>query len=276
MARLLADRINRTNLTVLTGRALSTVAPGFAGRCCFIHLPKCAGTAVGHALRALCPLTERVEVVYARPSRRAAAMAFAGVDSVDAVHEDGPRSEELFRLREAQMLYAMSLEAKLIIGHCLFSPAVARFFGDAYRFVTVLRDPVQRVLSNYVDARSAGFVTEPFEEYLEGDVARRHATVNLRYFSGRSEIPWDAGEEALATAVDNLRRFALIGFTDDMEAFEAGFRRRFGAGLRVRHHRPARGAKPELTPAARRRLEEICALDRRIHEAARAIRDQER
>jgi hypothetical protein len=248
-------------------RALRSLRRPLAYNCCYMHVPKCAGTSVTDAIRSLCPLQRRVGMILARPSRRATALQ-AGRSEWN-IHEDGPESQAIFANLEQLMLYFMANDAPLVCGHFLFSELAHTAFGDRYRFVSVLRNPLDRLVSNYADARLGNYIDMPFATYLDSEVGWRHATVMLRYFSGQPVIPQEGIVDAMAVARGNLEKFALVGFTDRMPDFATGFASVFGARPRLHHMRPGRYEKPEIDRSARARMEQLCAGDLEFYEHAR-------
>lgn len=246
----------------------------FSGRqahalCCFMHIPKSGGTSLSEALHASVPLNQHIGVIAAIPTRRVAGVVFAGVDDPTVVHEDGARCEELFKLRELQLMVFMAEQNALIHGHFLFSQLAYEKFGGSYRYVSVLRDPIQRVVSNYRAARFENYFMGSFEEYLASDVGRRHAQVNLRYFSGMAEIPRGKETEALSIAKDNQDKFSLIGVIEDMNLFRSQYNDLFRTNLKIRHYNVARGDKVRLSSSEKASLERLCAEDLVLYERAR-------
>jgi hypothetical protein len=254
-------------LRLYAARALRSLGRPLAYNCCYMHVPKCAGTAVTDAMRSLCPLQKRVGMVLARPSRRATALQSGRPEW--NIHEDGPESQVIFAYREHLMLYFMADDAPLVCGHFLFSERAHTAFANRYRFVSVLRNPLDRLVSNYADARLGNYIDMPFSDYLDSEVGWRHATVMLRYFSGRAIVPPEGVADATAAAHANLEKFALVGFTDRMRDFAEGFGRVFGVPLRLHHMRPGRFEKPEIDRSARARMEKLCAGDLEFYEHAR-------
>lgn len=262
---------NMRRSRVYGGRLLRAVASKpLLRNCCFHHIPKSGGTSLSEALHAAVPFGRHIGEVPANTTRRAAAMFHAGQDDEQGFYDDGPRAAEVFALREQMLLAYMANDCALVHGHMLFSEKADRHFGDRYAYVTMLRDPAARVISNYRAAKRAGYVGGEFAAYLDTGIGRAHATHNLRYFSGRPLIAPGEEEAAIAEAKRTIDRFAVIGFVDAMEDFLDRFEAVFGARLAVGRYNVGKGEAIELSGDDRRRLDAACAADRVLHEYARA------
>lgn len=90
-------------------------------------------------------------------------------------------------------------------GHFLFDGPIFAHFRDDYRFITTMRDPVERMISHYTEELRNRYLTESFDAYLETNGAWRHATAQLRYFAGLPHVDPGDVEPALAAAKENLR-----------------------------------------------------------------------
>lgn len=242
---------------------------GLSQPCCFMHVPKSGGSSVNEALHALAPMDRHILSVPAIPTRRAMAISLNGVDDENAIHEDGPNSEPLFTFREQMVLTGMAHDDVLIHGHFLYSAKGHATFPQ-YQWITMLRDPLARVISNYKDARRAGFYDGTIDEYIESGIARRHAQLNLRYFSGTPEVPEGGEAAALQVALANLEKFAIIGFLDRIDLFKERFGEVFGAVPRIQHYNVGMKLSVDLTDAQRKTLEGFCAPDYEIFETARS------
>ncbi len=256
---------------VYGGRLISALANRpLRHNCCFYHIPKSGGTSLSEALHASVPVNRHIGEVPANTTRRAAAMLNAGKDDEAAYYDDGENCEAVFRLREGMLLAFMANDVSLAHGHVLFSHKADAHFGDRYRYVTMLRDPAARVVSNYRAAKGAGYVSEDFSEYLKGPVGRAHATHNRRYFSGRALISEEETPQAMKEAKAVIDKFAVIGFVDAMDDFLDRFEDVFGARLSVGRHNVGKSAIPDIGMTDKRRLDELCAPDQALHDYARA------
>ncbi|MEE2692631.1 MAG: hypothetical protein VX640_13935 [Pseudomonadota bacterium] len=238
--------------------------------CCFHHIPKSGGTSLSEALHAVVPLNRHIGEVPANTTRRAASIFYSGLDDEIAFYDDGDRGAEVFSLREKMLLAFMANDCALVHGHILFSQKADRHFGERYKYVTMLRDPVSRVISNYRAAQRAGYVCDEFSVYLNTRIGRAHATHNLRYFSGRAFVEEADAAAALIEAKAAIDRFAVIGFVDAMDDFVSRFEEVFGARLSIGRYNVGKSAPPEIAADERRRLEALCAADIELHEYAMA------
>lgn len=237
--------------------------------CCYMHIPKSGGSSVHEALRAVVPFNQQIGAIDAISTRRAAGVIYAGKNDITTVHEDGPRCSELFLLREHQLMTYMADKMPLVYGHFLFSEKVDKYFGSSYKYVTVLRDPVARVISNYRSAKFAKFITHDFDSYLDSDVACRHAQVNLRYFSGIADISSEDCSKVLERAKHNLEKFSVIGFVDELDTFTLKFREQFGVRPKIFHYNSAKGDRLSLTDQQFQKIEKLCRYDKELYEIAR-------
>ncbi|MEM9196993.1 MAG: hypothetical protein AAGD12_03990 [Pseudomonadota bacterium] len=256
-------------LHVYGRRALRCAAGGLDRPCLFVHLPKCGGTSLANALYATVPLHRPIAVVDAVSTRRAAAILAFGRDDPWLCHEDLDAGHHTFALRERLALSHMAQGMRLVHGHIPLTPRIARHFSTSYRIVTVLRDPVERAVSNFRMAVRAGLIGPDIDQWLASPLAQRHATAYLRYFSGSWQIAHRNEAAALARAEAALSRISLIGFLDEMPDFTRRFREMFGVSLALPHLNAAPDQAPPLSASQRARLEALCVPDLVLYAAAR-------
>lgn len=263
---------NTRRSRVYGGRLISALSNRpLKHNCCFYHIPKSGGTSLSEALHAIVPVYRHIGEVPANTTRRAASIMHTNIDDEKAFYDDGEKGEDVFRLREAMLLSFMANDVALTHGHVLFSHKADRHFGSRYKYITMLRDPADRVISNYRAARNAGYVSENFSEYLAGRIGRAHALHNLRYFSGRAQIPKEDIPNALKQAKEVINKFAVIGFVDAMDDFIARFEAVFGARLSIGRYNIGKTPALEISAEDKQRLDALCAPDRALHEYARAV-----
>jgi hypothetical protein len=239
--------------------------------CAFMHLPKCGGTSLSEGLYALIPLNLKIGILDAPSSRRALAMYYDQVDDVRLYHDEGDHAGRVAAFREQLLLMHMAHGCDLVHGHFLFSQAAWRHFGDRYKFITIMRDPIARTVSNYRMAVGAGTFVGDFDAFLTSAKGRRMALHNLRYFSGRADIAPDEEASAMAEAEANMKRFAVIGFIEQQDRFVDKFEAVFGSRPNIGHVNKAKSEDLSLTTAQRSALERLCAADITLFEQAKAL-----
>src|SRR5688572_32925304 len=87
-----------------------------------------------------------------------------------------------------------------------------------------------------------------------------------RLGSGASEAE---RSEAAARAIDNLKRFTIVGTLEHRDAFEHAIRQRYDIRTRMGHARnnPTYPRFAQQPPAVQDRLRELCQEDMMIYEA---------
>jgi hypothetical protein len=186
-------------------------------RIVFHHVPKCGGTSVGRALRRSYILSQGTVTPFESERAFEAAQDFRKRGAIGDVSD----------FREMMLLYMLYCDVRCVAAHIPFSEVAFEEFSGRYAFVTLLRDPVKRFISNYYwsHGRPAGVqhIAEPLEEFVLTKRARRLGSTYARYFSGAPAAEEFTGRHADA-AIQNLQRMHFVGFLDDMARFNKGMR----------------------------------------------------
>ena len=237
-------------------------------RIVFVHVPKCAGSAVRDSL---------YDAVY--PALLRSTRVYCEIDVVASVSAGKLLGLDAMTCREAVLIHALSDPfTRFIAGHIFANPAVVEQFSH-WKFVTVLREPTSRFISAYVFNRYRPFVPSKIEcnfaDFLETDRARLEGSRMTQYFSGMSERELEERPAAgIAAALQNLDRFLSVGFVDDLRNWERRISGALGRRVRIGHRntspKPDLRVELEQSPALRTRLEELCAIDREFYASARA------
>lgn len=235
-------------------------------RVVFHHVPKCGGTSVGRALRKRYILSQAT--VKPEESFRAFEIYTGRTDREDMLRD-------VVALRTQMMLYLMADDVRCVSLHVPFSPLARDAFGDTYKFITILRDPVARFISHYgwSYARDGAHarIEEPLDDFLDTPRAKRLGASYANYFAGLplgSDITSDA---AVQSAIANLNAFDVVGQLEDLPGFVSGIKKELGVSLRIGHeNRDGQVRKAhaiEITDAHRSRITELCAPDIAIWQA---------
>ena len=233
----------------------------------FHHVPKCGGTSVGRALRKKYILSQAT--VKPEESFRAFA-AFTEREDRDQLLID------VLDLREQMLLYWLFDDVRCVSAHVRFSETAYSQFKDRYKFITVLRDPVDRFISNYFwhagRPHETAFISEDFAGFLETPRARRLGASYVEYFCGLPKEMDITSDNAIRAAISNLDKFDVVGGLNHLDRFKARIREELGVRLRIGHENKMKQSKSTkkktITPELRRRAEEVCKPDIAVWRAA--------
>lgn len=175
---------------------------------------------------------------------------------------------------------------RLLKGHVLFG--LHRAVPNPSTYITLLRDPVERVISQYYYAKSRP------EHYLyarlnqEGmslyEYAARRTTPEISnqqtsLLAGLSTRKWDTmpTQDTLRQAQENLKtHFRVVGLTEQFDTSLLLLKRAFGWGMPFYLRENVTSEKPkgaEIEPRARELLAELNALDLELYAFARELFD---
>jgi len=232
-----------------------------ARRIAFFHPPKCGGTSVRKWLAS----------AFGRP---------AGLDPVAAeaaAHNIGVAAASE---REAILAYFVERrDTRFICGHFAYSRRAFAGHEGRFELITILRNPLSRVLSRfYHSGQGSHFpIKGELADWLQTNDARVAATVFTTMFVGDIErmrrlasgaSNSDVGDAAMQ-AIENLKRFTIVGTLERLGAFEQALRQRYGIRARIGHARnnPTYPRFAQQPPAVQDRLRELCQEDMMIYEA---------
>lgn len=151
-------------------------------------------------------------------------------------------------------------DIRCVVGAYQVTREIIEDRGRAWGFVTVLRDPVARFISNFFFAKREGYPASEvmdLDAFLETEDAATFGRSYLR-FLGTMDV-----DEARRT----LDRFHLVGRLEALEEFATGFAQAFGVQLEI----PTLNIGPPrqaIEPRQMERIKEICAPNRALYEHA--------
>ncbi len=234
----------------------------------FLHLPKCGGTSVDVAMR---------------NAYRGAAHATVHLDPHAADRAAAIAGERERPYRRRLLLYYMAEERnRYISGHFPYSEQARQAFGDEWHYITVLREPVSRWLSNYFYNKyktSSDFyrITAPIEEFIASERARSYGSNYVQNLTDDTATMDSDG--AVEQAIRNLQRFAVVGALERMDTFVSDCDTLLGVDLDVGHHRKnprtTSEQREEITEGALEQVRELCIPNTRVYNAALARIDEQ-
>ena len=231
----------------------------------FMHIPKTGGNSTIHALRKRYPFN--FFLVNAGDSLRAAKRK----------HGDNYKNfEQCYDLRESITVYAMEAGFKCIAGHVPYSRKIFEHSENKHLLMTILRDPVQRFIYKYLyNVHKSGdhcSFEMPFLEYLNSGIGRESACEYLRYLSDGYKPGEEPSKQMIEKSKENILRFDIIGFLDDMDQFTLDFQQKTNIKLRIPHKNRTRDLlteKQTFDPEIIEQIKEVCKHDIEIYQFAR-------
>jgi hypothetical protein len=211
---------------------------------CFMHIQKTAGTAFREAIAQQYSASERL-YVYPTPP--------------------GIWHHHFERIPPAQ-----KKGVRYVAGHFVFG--IHAELGIPSRYVTVIRDPVTRIVSHYhhlvrsqsEQIRSHGLVRS-LEDILETQDVAELDNLMVRCFSGNGARQCPAGmvgRDAYELAIHNLKHFCFIGHQEKSEQAWIGLQQMFGwQSGPLRRLNVANTTTLSVSERTRRAIERYCKFD---------------
>lgn len=239
-------------------------------RLVFLHLPKCAGQALDASIQ---QHYHRSSVMHI--NSRA---SFQTAVQRGQLHEGtAGQFDEVLRFREELLVYFMNHQFPYISGHMSFNPVLYQPFLRQYGFLTLLRNPVDRWISQYFFDRHKGHsehfrITEELEPFLRSERGRMMGQIYVRMLGG---LKVDGGydtEAAIRRAQEHLHAFELVGCLEELDDFLQRFEQHFDVRLRLRrkNRNPKSQAdiRKRISPEIHVAIEELCRPDMEVYRYA--------
>lgn len=165
---------------------------------------------------------------------------------------------------------------RLVIGHFFFG--IDEHLDAASTYVTILRDPVDRVLSQYHLRRTRHGVSLGLDDYLGTGRDWQVSDGQTQLLAGRWARDTDRMGDALEAAKRNLRgRFAAVGVTERFQDSLAVLRGSLGwTRLAAREENVSEGRlrREDLSPSTLARVLEMNRHDTELHRFATQLLDE--
>lgn len=230
----------------------------------FMHIPKTGGTSVDIAISRF----YRINLYKLDPiSSKTAAKILAdpAIISSDACN--------MFVFRQYLALQEMVKGTKYITGHVRFNLDAWEAFNSLYAYVTVLRDPVKRYISEYYfnafrkDEDSQ--LNIDLATFMESQKGKDLGCTYVNYLANNSVGQNISIDQKLAAAKENLHKFKIVGFLENLEVLKEQFQSKFHLKLKIPHSNKSPVTKQKIDDNIVKKITELCQADIELYNYAK-------
>ena len=237
---------------------------------CYVHIPKCGGVSLIDSLyKATYPMW-----VNAAPVRRTidlnASKMVANIFGLDMMY-----------VRMILLSEHLARPTNIFVhGHTAVSSKILNEFCHDWKFITVLRDPVDRYISEFVynTYKSSDWLKNDLniEQYVDSEKSLNSATTITRFLTGMSyeQILEKGHQRSVDEAITNLDMFFSVGFLDSLSNWKSSLNDRLNIKLSidVKNSSPNKSATKQITEKKEilDKVNMLCEIDADIYKQAKA------
>ncbi|QJR80190.1 sulfotransferase family 2 domain-containing protein [Alteromonas pelagimontana] len=241
----------------------------------FCHVPKCAGVSLSNAI---------YSSIY--PSFLKATKFTGSIDLKSSRVCSELLNVDMMTARETHLIFHLN-DPKMIFthGHCIARPSVVGNFAKDWHFLTILRNPVDRFISEFVynKFKKSEWLKhdDDIETYVDSEKGLTAGLTYAKYFSGYTnphEIIANR-DTVIEEAVANIRRFSVFGTLDNMDKWQARFNQTFNTTIKIanKNASPNQTASSDITgnAAIMDKIHTLCDIDNAIYSRVTALVEAE-
>lgn len=249
-------RVGRKICRSLTGNVLGVPIV-------FFHVPKCGGTSIRDAISN----SYGIRLKRLIDKFRSLDAFCEGFSSRISTRSSKVVNENLHEHRKHLLAYMLEKTQRtpILRGHFRYSKDIHDRYEKSYIFVTVIRNPVDRFISHYLDGKrhSGEFGHDmSIKEYCDKSSKENEGSFIKRFFC-------DCNSEASTkTAIENIESIDIVGLLEYIDKFEIEFNKKLGVKLNIPHLN--KGGSKKIIKSFKQngyigKIKEICQSDIEIY-----------
>lgn len=210
----------------------------------FIHLAKCGGISIDNALRSQ----------FANPGDKRVCRETSIASSIFSFKSELQTLEQCCDFSEHHLNHMQGIldhfansSQNYISGHWPVNTTLLGKYHTKRDFITVLREPEARLKSNYIFNKLSNSLTimppsnldtdniiAEAKEIIFGRRGWQLATTQTAYLTGKYPKDQNESEVLQKELIQNLSKFKLIGFLEDLSSFEKKFEAQYNGILNIK------------------------------------------
>lgn len=215
----------------------------------FVHIAKCGGVSIDTALRSAFanPKQHRID----RQSTLAASLS-SFPHKIDDFDSACNFSEYHASTLQNTLYYYLGLNWQYVSGHVATNHQILSTYEHDYAFVTMLRDPVERFISNYIfnkltnnmaimppnsisNTDTADSLITEANQILNSRRGWHMANTPTMCITGKFPNNANQAKELTSEFTDNLNRFKVVGFLSQLEMFTEDIEKLTNRKINITH-----------------------------------------